>query len=62
MIFAGIENENIFHFHFWHMVKTGLKTQFWQCSRSDPNKPDQSGSGPIGSLILVMLPILAMTS
>jgi hypothetical protein len=27
-IFAEIENENIFHFHFWRMVRTGLKTEF----------------------------------
>jgi hypothetical protein len=28
MIFAEIENENIFHFHFQRTVRTSLKTEF----------------------------------
>jgi hypothetical protein len=39
-----------------------FKTQFWQFSWSNLTKPNQLGMGPIGSLILAMLPILAMIS
>jgi hypothetical protein len=33
--------------YFGNFHQSWFKTQFWQCSRSDPTKPNQSGSGPI---------------
>ena len=75
MIFAEIENENIFHFHFRCPVRHRPHDPILAMLRSDPTKPDQSGLGPtnldraqsnpiglIGSPILVMLPIWAMAS